>query len=364
MNYSFYDEIDELDEILNESSDEEMFIESMDELFEEKATQSEYVMRRFKERYKYDPNTNTIEVEGQRYKVSLPNKSGLVYLDNPTGFGPKTIVTPSATRMDIGNKDGVLQIGPEFFALKDDKRRDAILKHEVGHSKLHSTVAGYKHTDTSKISKEMVVSEINKYCDMQRDAINKMNDGEDSDVTDDIVETIRKRMMAGVNDYLKCSTASEMQAKVRADARRAANKHIPKNIDDGVDRSHANAMEFEADRYAANHSSERHLKRGVREMYRNSMKPKNYERNLKKNAEANVRNMKAYDDDTIDPKTVKVTKSEINKEYQDSYNPDDKPKKENQKSMRAIQNKSNAADYNARSKALKDKELRNNSSLK
>ena len=36
MNYSFYDEMDELDDILNESTDEEIFIESMEELFEEK----------------------------------------------------------------------------------------------------------------------------------------------------------------------------------------------------------------------------------------------------------------------------------------------------------------------------------------
>lgn len=44
MNYSFYDEMDELDDILNESSDEEIFIESMEELFEEKATRTEYAM--------------------------------------------------------------------------------------------------------------------------------------------------------------------------------------------------------------------------------------------------------------------------------------------------------------------------------
>ena len=91
MNYSFYDEMDELDDILNESTDEEIFIESMEELFEEKATRDEYVMRRFKDKYKYDPKSGTIEVEGQRYKVVLPDKSGIEYIDNPTGFGPKQV---------------------------------------------------------------------------------------------------------------------------------------------------------------------------------------------------------------------------------------------------------------------------------
>ena len=40
--------MDELDDILNESTDEEAFIEAMEELFEEKATRTEYAMRRFK----------------------------------------------------------------------------------------------------------------------------------------------------------------------------------------------------------------------------------------------------------------------------------------------------------------------------
>lgn len=40
MNYSFYDEMDELDDILNESSDEEIFIESVEELFGNEVTES------------------------------------------------------------------------------------------------------------------------------------------------------------------------------------------------------------------------------------------------------------------------------------------------------------------------------------
>lgn len=40
MNYSFYDEMDELDDIINESTDEEIFIESMEELFGYEVTES------------------------------------------------------------------------------------------------------------------------------------------------------------------------------------------------------------------------------------------------------------------------------------------------------------------------------------
>ena len=35
MNYSFYDEMDELGDIINESTDEEIFIEAMEEIYEE-----------------------------------------------------------------------------------------------------------------------------------------------------------------------------------------------------------------------------------------------------------------------------------------------------------------------------------------
>ena len=38
MNYSFYDEMDELDDILNESSDAETFIESIEDLLDERVS--------------------------------------------------------------------------------------------------------------------------------------------------------------------------------------------------------------------------------------------------------------------------------------------------------------------------------------
>ena len=93
MNYSFYDEMDELNDIINESTDEEIFIESMEELFEEKATRTEYAMRRFKERYKYNPNDKTIVVNGTRYKVDLDIAKPIIYVPDGAGghaASPKT----------------------------------------------------------------------------------------------------------------------------------------------------------------------------------------------------------------------------------------------------------------------------------
>lgn len=128
MNYSFYDEMDELDDILNESTDEEIFIESMEELFEEKATRTEYAMRRFKERYKYNPNDKTIVVNGTRYNVDLDIAKPIIYLPDSAGGHA---ASPRQTCF-AWTDEGQIILDKKFFQLKDDKRRAAVLQHEVG----------------------------------------------------------------------------------------------------------------------------------------------------------------------------------------------------------------------------------------
>ena len=369
MNYSFYEEMDELDDILSESDEIEDIIESVDELFEEKATRDEYVMRRFKEKYKYNPSDSTIEVDGKRYKVKFPSKSGVMTIDNNSGVGPNRVAMQNRMSMDtVLNKDGAIMLDETFFALKDDKRRDALLKHEIGHSKLHSTMPGYKHTDTSKISKEMIINEIDTQCKNTEDTIRKAFGNEYSDeLINDYMKSTRQQLLDSVKGYMACSTASEAQSKIRADARKAANKYVPKQRDDGVDRSHASAKEYEADRYAANHSNERSVKRGIREFYKISSKPKNVRKALNSSAKADAINQKAIETNK-NADQVKVSKSEVNKSLNDAFNSDPtKPKqtraqivKDQQKQL----NKSGSYDYAIRSKALKDKDLRNNPSLK
>ena len=83
MNYSFYDDMDELHEILEETTDEEEFLETMMDLlgfndprygvFMEKKTSIEYNIQSFKKRYKYKIRNAkpTIRINGHRVEVDL-----------------------------------------------------------------------------------------------------------------------------------------------------------------------------------------------------------------------------------------------------------------------------------------------------
>lgn len=72
MNYSFYDEMDELDDILNESTDEEIFIESMEELFEEKTSESKESFDEWA-RSKYDIEVPFSECNFKAYTLDSKN---------------------------------------------------------------------------------------------------------------------------------------------------------------------------------------------------------------------------------------------------------------------------------------------------
>ena len=86
MNYSFYDEMDELNEILTETTDEETFLETMMDLlgfndpkygvFTEKKTTAEYALDKFKRDYQYDPKTKTMSSFAleQRMRKERSNK--------------------------------------------------------------------------------------------------------------------------------------------------------------------------------------------------------------------------------------------------------------------------------------------------
>lgn len=72
MNYSFYDEMDELDDIINESTDEEIFIESMEELFEEKTSDSKESFDEWA-RSKYDIEVPFSECNFKAYILDSKN---------------------------------------------------------------------------------------------------------------------------------------------------------------------------------------------------------------------------------------------------------------------------------------------------
>lgn len=356
-----------------EYTDEENFIESMEEIFEEKATRTEYAMRRFKERYKYNPNDKTIVVNGTRYKVDLDIAKPIIYL--PDGAGGYA-ASPRQTCF-AWTDEGQIILDKKFFQLKDDKRRAAVLQHEVGHGKLHNITPGNKTADRSKISRTMIMDEIAEQEEELKNYYKQI--GFSDKETAKYVQMWKDGIKPNIDGYLKMSTASEVEDKIRASARAAARKYVPKH-NPNLDKTHTNANEFEADRYAANKVGERYIKRGVRETMKMASKPKEVKNMMNATGRASYANAKAAEKTSVfspkDARGIKTTKADGNK-YMIPTNSQKAADKINEdlpilsgkqayvvNDARKAINKGFHAELPARSKALKDKELRNNPSLK
>lgn len=349
-------------------------VESTDEeIFEEKATRTEYAMRRFKERYKYNPSDKTIVVNGTRYNVDLDIAKPIIYL--PDGAGGHA-ATPRQTCF-AWTDEGQIILDKKFFQLKDDKRRAAVLQHEVGHGKLHNTTPGNKTADRSKISRTMIMDEIAEQEEELKKYYKRI--GFSDKETAEYVQMWKDGIKPNIDGYLKMSTASEVEDKIRASARAAARKYVPKH-NPNLDKTHTNANEFEADRYAANKVGERYIKRGVRETMKMASKPKEVKNMMNATGRASYANAKAADKAGVfspkDARGIKTTKADGNK-YMIPTNSQKEADKINEdlpilsgkqayvvNDARKAINKGFHAELPARSKALKDKELRNNPSLK
>lgn len=349
-------------------------VESTDEeIFEEKATRTEYAMRRFKERYKYNPSDKTIVVNGTRYNVDLDIAKPIIYL--PDGAGGHA-ATPRQTCF-AWTDEGQIILDKKFFQLKDDKRRAAVLQHEVGHGRLHNTTPGNKTADRSKISRTMIMDEIAEQEEELKKYYKRI--GFSDKETAEYVQMWKDGIKPNIDGYLKMSTASEVEDKIRASARAAARKYVPKH-NPNLDKTHTNANEFEADRYAANKVGERYIKRGVRETMKMASKPKEVKNMMNVTGRASYANAKAAEKTSAfspkDARGIKTTKADGNK-YMIPTNSQKAADKINEdlpilsgkqayavNDARKAINKGFHAELPARSKALKDKELRNNPSLK
>lgn len=108
------------------------------EEFTEKKTRNDYVRDRFKKKYKYDPKTNTIEVNGDRIKVDMDDSYVRIIKDPETGeIYDNDLRDGTSIEMHPNKDNDLLILDKKFFRLKNDKRREAILQHELGHRKLH-----------------------------------------------------------------------------------------------------------------------------------------------------------------------------------------------------------------------------------
>lgn len=271
----------------------------------EKKTREEYAIDKFKKRYNYKPlkgqtrgrRMGTIQVDGEEYIVDLDPKNPIAsnFAGGKEYFEPRITMAANDTKK--------ITLGRSFFdSIKNQKRRDAILNHEIGHTKFHST------RPKNKMSKE------------------------------DREKTVK------------------VASKVKGDG------------------EHFNADEVEADLYAAKKSGKKNLKKGLQDLNR----PRNVRKSMGRvlnaskalslldNGENHVSDKDAKE--FVNRLSLKRTKKEkaisndLKKkgEYSDYLGDKDEKGKPVKTTVRMKDVKKNdRADYNARSRALNDKSLRN-----
>ena len=135
-------------------------------VFMEKKTREEYAREKFKKKHNFvpdqtkggnDPNHGTFDRgDGTRRRVDMGKSKSVPVssVDDPS----EDIDMPRATMVELGkpkNREPNYYLDRSFFKLKNGKRREAILQHEVGHDKFHNT--NYTDSSESKASTKSTV---------------------------------------------------------------------------------------------------------------------------------------------------------------------------------------------------------------
>lgn len=271
-----------------EESVDTILDEFYDILFEdayltEKKTREEYAQRKFRKDHDYDKNDKTISVDGERYKFDDDYKKKTIVVNSNEGDDVGSRRTVAETRSD----DPTIHVDRNFYRLKNSKRREALLQHEVGHTKMHNNVGDAKHM--SKDLKSKKGEELNVDVATRNVKESLINSGRFPKDTIEIymdspgfkyeLDRLRREYQAGG------MSENEVRSKLRETAMQKLSKYQSKN------NAHANVAEFEADRYAANKAGSKNIKKGIREAYtrqkrdvKDTVNKMNLDNNTKKKA--------------------------------------------------------------------------------
>jgi hypothetical protein len=314
------------------------------QLFEEKATREQYTLKRFKKKYNYDPQKKTITVDGDTYKCNLDNYKGKT-MTLTTDDGRKQIVVRQLMASYV-NSDPEIYIDRDFFKLNNDKRRDAVLQHEVGHTKLHNIAKDNPHLKKDAgISPEIYMQLLNTSYKLNMEQLRNAG----YEITPEIKKelyTMMKSYYTTKEDYLSNLPKDKAQAKLNAEVRKQMIKIAKKY--ENTKTAHTNFQEFEADRYAANRTSTKNVKKAVSEYGKKKLSDKGVRDQFRSNKEAYVQDQLSQN-----PDADENTKKKIRKDAADIYTTSKKERDETRHEM----NKANDSDLRARRKALKDKDL-------
>lgn len=271
-----------------------IFNEAYIELLLEKKTTEEYHEDVFKKEFKFVPDkgsngrSGTITVDGKKYPIIIDKSK-------------------DANGMYIGgeahtkSKDGYITLGKDFFRLKgshSNERMKAILQHEIGHQKLHNI-----NPDSDTVEGKNRTEKVFTY-----------SGGDKKDLP----------------KYMSKAGSKEEQDHRNSDFDKANKYSKTEN------NPHTNAKEFEADRYAANRTSERAIRKGI----------SNLNKLEQKDRDVKVRSI-------MNNKLNKYRTKSERKEYTEKVN-----------KVVSDANVLLQSDTNQRSKALKDNGLRNGTTYK
>lgn len=263
----------------------------------------------FKKRYKYDSKKKTIIVDGEEFKVDLDVKSPTVVVKDMLGNKVTTVRQTSSTAYGVDKEDAFVIIDKDFFKIKGKSKREAFLQHEIGHLKMHSL-----NTRSDKLDKRFISEdEYNRSTKDVPDMIFDIKDGKIKLNPKD--EVFRK------DEYIGSRKGTKEELEERDKIRKAAKKYEDEKC------YHANAAEFEADRYAANRVSEEDLMDAIKQLYKGQLK-----------------------DLTIIKQWIMLMGK--------------LPTREQLKNIKVQQKEASDRDFNARKKALEDKVLRDAKILK
>ena len=266
----------------------DLYLENrFDGYYTEMKTREEYAIRKFKKKYDYDPKTKTIKgPDGERIEVDIDIKNPKMKVKNI--FGGDTD-SDRKTSSDKLSKTPKINLDYRFFKYKNQKRRDAVLQHEIGHTKLHSLNTSKSNLKTKSAGADIINEIID---DMGKNYVRNKA------ATEDEVKKMKERGSLKIRKdqmtrkYEKDMDENKESSKLRNSAyekfkkdeedykyfkprksntdeqNKKENRRKPASMTD----PHASVKEFEADRYAANKAGSSELKKALREGYKMNKK--------------------------------------------------------------------------------------------
>lgn len=234
-------------------------------ILNEKKTASQYRKDKFKKTYDFKPdkndksgNTGTIKMNGRRVNVDLDSK---------------------ATAASLTSKEPYISLSKSYWNLAG-KYQKVTLDHEDGHNKLHNINTHNTYVDKKNKTPEVYKSTLKTMYKMGGTNMDNDKDIEkfknqydnlryrgNDEVREIMYKTADGIRDVGIDGYTAKSTKDKKQESERNKSLFAAKKYE-------TDKNHNNAIEYEADRYAANRNKngEKAIIRGSKKYYKNEIR--------------------------------------------------------------------------------------------